>query len=278
MKHRICILCVVVSLVFGMPVSVRAAYVESGRAIRVEMEKTLSLETGREYLTIARTVERFFLDYYDFVPPAPIQLIIAENESSYAKVLHKQGASRERALRIARSSRAISLGAKPVIVVCAEKNRTPEVRLRIITHEMFHQFQEHMGGRTPAHNWLREGSAKIAEIQLLERSGEGKLSTNRQNLIRFLARTPGTADPGEMNESGRTWTRLVEQKKFPYQVAELMTDYLMRQKGKDAILRYFSYLRQYGNRETAFFRAFGVGHRQFVQDYRAYIARESERL
>lgn len=278
MKHRICILCVVVSLVLGMPAAVGAAYVESGRAIRVEMEKTLSLETGREYLTIARTVERFFLDYYDFVPPAPIQLIIAENESSYAKVLHKQGASRERALRIARSSRAISLGAKPVIVVCAEKNRTPEVRLRIITHEMFHQFQEHMGGLTPSHNWLREGSAKIAEIQLLERSGEGTLSTNRQNLIRFLARTPGTADPGEMNESGRTWTRLVEQKKFPYQVAELMTDYLMRQKGKDAILRYFSYLRQYGNRETAFFRAFGVGHRQFVQDYRAYIARESKRL
>ena len=261
-----------------MPAAVGAARVESGRAVRVEMETTLPLEEGREYQAIARKVERFYLEYYDFIPPAPIKLIIARNEGSYGRVLQREGATRERALRIARSSRAISLGAKSVIVVCAAKNRTPEVRLRIITHEMFHQFQEHLGGQTPAHNWLREGSAKMAEIQLLEWSGEGALSTNRQNLIRFLAKMPGTADPAEMNESGRDWTRLVEQKKYPYQVAELMTDYLMRQKGKDAILRYFSDLRQYGNRETAFFRAFGVGHRQFVQDYRAYIVRESQKL
>ena len=278
MKRRICIFCFVVSLTLGMPAAVGAARVESGRAVRVEMETTLPLEEGREYQAIARKVERFYLEYYDFIPPAPIKLIIARNEGSYGRVLQREGATRERALRIARSSRAISLGAKSVIVVCAAKNRTPEVRLRIITHEMFHQFQEHLGGQTPAHNWLREGSAKMAEVQLLEWSGEGALSTNRQNLIRFLAKMPGTADPAEMNESGSDWTRLVEQKKYPYQVAELMTDYLMRQKGKDAILRYFSDLRQYGNRETAFFRAFGVGHRQFVQDYRAYIARESERL
>lgn len=278
MKRRICIFCFVVSLTLGMPAAVGAARVESGRAVRVEMETTLPLEEGREYQAIARKVERFYLEYYDFIPPAPIKLIIARNEGSYGRVLQREGATRERALRIARSSRAISLGAKSVIVVCAAKNRTPEVRLRIITHEMFHQFQEHLGGQTPAHNWLREGSAKMAEIQLLEWSGEGALSTNRQNLIRFLAKMPGTADPAEMNESGSDWTRLVEQKKYPYQVAELMTDYLMRQKGKDAILRYFSDLRQYGNRETAFFRAFGVGHRQFVQDYRAYIVRESQKL
>ena len=278
MKHRIFVLWLLGLFMLGIPVSVGAARLESGRAVRVEMETTLPLAEGREYQAIARKVERFYLEQYDFVPPAPIKLIIARNEGSYGRVLQREGATREQALRIARSSRAISLGAKPVIVVCAAKNRTPEVRLRIITHEMFHQFQQHLGGQTPAHNWLREGSAKMAEIQLLEWSGEGTLSTNRQNLIRFLAKTPGTADPAEMSESGSDWTRLVEQKKYPYQVAELMTDYLMRQKGKDAILRYFSYLRQYGNRETAFFRAFGVGHRQFVQDYRAYIVRESQKL
>lgn len=278
MNRRICILCFVVSFVLGMPASVGAARVESGRAVRVEMETTLPLEEGREYQAIARKVERFYLEYHDFIPPAPIKLIIARNEGSYGRVLQREGATREQALRIARSSRAISLGARPVIVVCAAKNRTPEVRLRIITHEMFHQFQEHLGGQTPAHNWLREGSAQMAETQLLEWSGEGTLSSRRQKLIRFLAQTPDAADPAEMSESGRDWTRLVEQKKHPYQMAELMTDYLTKQKGREAILRYFTYLRQYGNRETAFFRAFGMGHRQFVQDYRTYIAMESQKL
>jgi len=263
----LCIILLVICIGFNASVVLAADVV-------VLAEPGVSEVLDNEYRAITGKVMQFYQKIYSFVPTTSIKVLVVSDELSYAQVLQREGASQEQALRTAKSSRGISLGLKPVIVICADKNSNYLSRIRIVTHEMFHQMQGTLEGNVPAHNWLKEGSAELSEFVLLEWLGEGSMAANRQNLVNFLVNTKPKAEPYDMNDNGTKWTSLVERKMYPYQVSELMTDYLMRQVGTISIVKYFVYIKENGNRDTAFQKAFGMSHDQFIQNYQAYMMQE----
>jgi len=245
--------------------------------VRVAVEPGISDVLATEYRDIRAKVMQFYQEVYKFTPNKPISVIVVPDEASYIQVLQREGYSADMALRAAKSSGGVSLGAKSVIIVCASKYTTFLARIRVIDHEMFHQLQSELRGSVPAHNWLVEGSAKMSEYVLLEWLDKGSLATHRNNLVNTLSNVKVKADPNDLTETGAKWTSLMEQKMYPYEISELMTDYLATLAGNPAIFRYFASLGETRNRDTAFQKTFGMSHEQFVQKYVAYMKQgESE--
>jgi len=239
--------------------------------VRVFAEPGLSNVLVNEYQDITAKVMQFYQDVYKFTPNKSIRVVVAADEAGYIQVLQREGYNSEQAVRTAKASSGVSLGVKPVIVICADKSTNYLARIRVITHEMFHQLQSEQKGAVSAHNWLLEGSAKMSEYVLLEWLEKGSLAAHRNNLINILANARVKANPSELAEGGAKWTSLMEQKMYPYEISELMTDYLAMQAGYPAILRYFANIGETHNRETAFLKTFGMSHDQFVQKYVAYM-------
>jgi len=246
--------------------------------VRVVAEPGLSDVLVNEYRDITAKVLQFYQEAYTFSPNKSISVIVAADEAGYSQVLQREGLSQEQAIRTAKSSVGVSLGVKPVIVICASKNINYLARIRVITHEMFHQLQYDLKGAAPAHNWLVEGSARMSEYVLLEWLGKGSVAVHRNNLINILANAKVKANPSELTEGGAKWASLVEQKMYPYEVSELMTDYLATQAGNPAILRYFANIGETHNREAAFLKTFGMSYDQFMQKYAAYMKQEETAL
>jgi hypothetical protein len=221
-------------------------------------------------------VTQFYQEVYSFTPAKPIKIIIVRDEPGYVQALQREGYTQEQAVRTAKASGGVSLGAKQVIIIPADKNINYLSRIRTVTHEVFHQMQTELKGSASVHAWLVEGSAKMSELVLVEWLGEGSLASYRQNLLNVLANVKLKSDPADLAEGGPKWTSLVEQKMYPYEVAELMTDYLMSIAGKPAVVKYFAFIRDTGSRDAAFRRAFGMSHDEFIGKYKAYIAQEEK--
>lgn len=253
--------------VFGSPSALAADVI-------VVAEPGVSDILANEYRDITAKVMEFYQTIYNFVPNKTIKVIVVPDELGYVQVLQREGHTQEQAIRTAKASAGVSLGSKPIIVICADKNLKYLPRIKTVAHEMFHQLQWNLKGNAQEHYWLTEGSAKMSEYVLLEWLGEGSLAAHRQSLVNFLVNTKIKAGPYDLLNGGAQWTSLMEQKMYPYQVSELMTDYMMAQAGKPAIARYFAYLGETHNRDAAFQKAFGMSHDQFVQKYYAYMKQE----
>lgn len=230
-----------------------------------------------EYSEITGKVMRFYQEVYDFVPTKPVQIIVVPDESSYSHTLQLFGYAQEQAVREAKASAGISIGSRQAIIICADKNVNYLARIRIITHEMFHQIQWQLKGNISAYEWLTEGSARVNEHLMLEWLKKGSLGSRHQNLINGLANVKLKAEPKDMIDKTK-WISLMEQKMFPYEVSELMTDYLLEQTGKLSILKYFSYIGETGSNSQAFKKAFGMSHNQYINKYKAFISLEESTI
>ncbi len=230
-----------------------------------------------EFSEITAKVMQFYQEVYNFVPTKSVQVIIVPDESSYSHTLQLFGYEQDQAVRVAKASAAISMGSKQVVIICADKNLNYLSRIRTITHEMFHQIQWELKGDTPAYEWLTEGSARMNEYLMLEWLGKGSVATQRQNLVNLLVNVKLKAEPSDMID-GTKWTSLIEQKMFPYEVAEFMTHYLSEQVGNPAILKYFAYIGETGSKSQAFKKAFGMNHDQFINKFKAYMSQEERTI
>ena len=241
--------------------------------ITVETEGVSDVLTN-EFISIAGQVEQFYQEVYNYTPAKTVKIVIVADEAAYASKLQSEGYSQADAIRLAKSSSGVSLANRAAILIPADKNTRYLQRIQTMTHEMFHQMQSEFRKGIPGHNWLIEGSAKISEVVLLEWLDKGSMASYRFNLVNQLTNVKLAADPGDLIDGGFKWTNQVEQKMYPYQVSELATDFLMRRNGKNAIVNYFRILGETHDRETAFQKAFGVSHGQFLQEYRTYMAGE----
>jgi hypothetical protein len=256
----VCILLIVACL--AGPITAAAAEVS------VVAEYGVSDVLANEFRSIVARSLQFYQEVYTFVPTRAITIIIVPDEAAYLRVLQNQGLMREQAVRVAKASAAVSVGARPTIVVCADKNPTYLTRIRTVTHEIFHQMQWGLKSYDSDHNWLAEGSARMTEYVLLEWLGEGTLASHRQNLVNILANVKLKAAPDELTEGGAKWASLMEQKMYAYEVSELMTSYLVSLVGKPPTVKYFAYVRETGGREAAFKKAFGMTHGEFINKYK----------
>lgn len=241
--------------------------------ITVEAEG-ISDVLANEFRSIAGQVGQFYQEVYGYAPAKAVRIVVVADEAAFARRLESEGIGHDEAIRHAKSSGGVSLGNKALIIIPADKNPRYLQRVRTVTHELFHEMQAELGGGVPAHKWLMEGSATISEQVLLGWLDKGSLASHRASLINTLVNVKLMADPADLSEGGLKWTSLMEQKMYPYQISELMTDFLQRQAGAPSIVQYFRSLGQTRNRDTAFRSAFGMSYAQFLGDYRNYFSRE----
>ncbi len=210
-----------------------------------------------------------------------VNVILCSNRENYAAVLQREfkmkpdKAAREAALTGGMSSdrlQIVALNGGSTIM------RSAQGRASDAGHELFHQLQAQLanGKNGKAMNWLKEGTADVIGARIAERSGYQSMEKWKLDRINTLRNAPNHAAAAELLHSNLDkWATMVEQKKYPYQMSDLMVFYLLRQqpgsKGYEAIAEYFRLVGNLNDGDKAFEQAFNVSINQFLSDFEAWF-------
>jgi hypothetical protein len=145
-------------------------------------------------------------------------------------------------------------------------------------HELFHQVEGQLAGAKNAGSfyWLKEGTADLAGALVAERLGWQSLDKWKIDQVNILRKADRHASPQEILITDLAkWTKLMEDKLYPYQMSDLMVFYLMTQAkagGYRAIAEYYRLLGQGVPNVAAFTRAFGLPPADMVAGFQAWFA------
>lgn len=144
--------------------------------------------------------------------------------------------------------------------------------VRLVAHELTHVAQIELAqGEGLAEQWLAEGMAEWASYRVLERLGVDTLLERRAAAFGHVRDHPalqqGRLDLEQLGTPrGFTARHLHEGSLATYQLAFLMTDYLIRRHGFDSLLRYFKGFATGRGRHESFRFGFGQSLREFEQE------------
>lgn len=150
-------------------------------------------------------------------------------------------------------------------------------RLRLIAHELTHVSQiELAGGEARGEQWLAEGMAEWVAYATLERLGLDTMSRRRATAtvaIRKHETLIQTRLDLEKHGTPRGFTawHLREGSRPTYQLAFLMTDYLIKRQGFEKVRAYFASFADSPDRRANFSRTSGGTLEQFEADVLAHL-------
>jgi hypothetical protein len=159
---------------------------------------------------------------------------------------------------------AIGVGARGQVLLNDQPtDRTQREWLRLIAHELTHVSQiELTGGEGRGEQWLAEGMAEWVAFSTLEHLGLDTLERRRQTAMAGI-RSHVTLLQGKLDLEARGTPRgftawHLQEGSIPvYQLAFLMTDYLVERRGFEAIRTYFASFRRASDRRKNFDAAVG---------------------
>jgi hypothetical protein len=159
---------------------------------------------------------------------------------------------------------AIGVGARGQVLLNDQStDRTQREWLRLIAHELAHVSQiELTGGEGRGEQWLAEGMAEWVAFSTLEHLGLDTLEHRRQVAMTGI-RSHVTLLQGKLDLEARGTPRgftawHLQEGSIPvYQLAFLMTDYLVERRGFESIRTYFASFRRANDRRKNFDAAFG---------------------
>jgi hypothetical protein len=168
---------------------------------------------------------------------------------------------------------AIGVGARGQVLLNDQPtDRTQREWLRLIAHELTHVSQiELTGGEGRGEQWLAEGMAEWVAFSTLEHLGLDTLERRRQTAMAGI-RSHVTLLQGKLDLEARGTPRgftawHLQEGSIPvYQLAFLMTDYLVERRGFEAIRTYFASFRRASDRRKNFDAAFGETLTDFEAD------------
>jgi hypothetical protein len=168
---------------------------------------------------------------------------------------------------------AIGVGARGQVLLNDQPtDRTQREWLRLIAHELTHVSQiELTGGEGRGEQWLAEGVAEWVAFSTLEHLGLDTLEHRRQAAMTGI-RSHVTLLQGKLDLEARGTPRgftawHLQEGSIPvYQLAFLMTDYLVERRGFEAIRTYFASFRHASDRRKNFDAAFGESLTDFEAD------------
>ena len=151
--------------------------------------------------------------------------------------------------------------------------------LRLVAHELTHVAQIELAqGEGRAEQWLAEGMAEWAAFRVLERLGVDTLLERRAAAIGHVRDHPalrgGRLDLEQLGTSrGFTVGHLRDGSLATYQLAFLMTDYLIRRHGFESLLRYFKAFAAGHGRHESFRLGFGQRLQEFEREMLRHFGR-----
>ena len=156
-------------------------------------------------------------------------------------------------------------------------------RLATLAHELTHSLQYEVGGghRGTSDQWLREGFGEWVAVRVLEKLGVTTLdeATVRGTLALQALRSPDRVPPLGAMVTFPQWVALGQgpHKAIVYDQAFVAVDFLIRRRGVDAVLAYFSRFSTSQDRAGNFQAAFGEDLDTFERAFHAHVWRNKEK-
>jgi hypothetical protein len=151
--------------------------------------------------------------------------------------------------------------------------------LRLVAHELTHVAQIELAqGEGRAEQWLAEGMAEWAAFKVLERLGLDTLAERRAAALAHVRDHPALRERRlDLDRLGTprgfTARHLSEGSLETYQLAFLMTDYLIRRQGFASLPEYFRGLARGRDRYEGFRRSFGQPLGEFEREVLEHLSR-----
>ena len=164
-----------------------------------------------------------------------------------------------------------------VLLYDRPRDRSDREWLRLIAHELTHVAQIQLaGGEGRGEQWLAEGMAEWVAYSTLEQLSLDSMGRRRMAATAGLHLHAARLESGldlEARGTPRGFTdwHTREGGLATYQLAFLMTDYLIEQRGFDRLKAYFASFRNSTDRRGNFDRAFGETIGAFEVDVLAYL-------
>ncbi|MBI2206305.1 MAG: hypothetical protein HYU41_20930 [Candidatus Rokubacteria bacterium] len=172
---------------------------------------------------------------------------------------------------------AIGVGKRRQLLFNDDNERRGREWLRLIAHEVAHVSQFELAeGEGRGEQWLAEGMAEWIAFRVLERLEIDTLARRRtlaQAGIRNHASVVAARlDLASFGTSRGFTTRHLKEGSLPtYQLAFLMSDYLITRNGLTAVADYFRSFRTSRDRQKNFERAFGQKLEAFEHEVQAHL-------
>ena len=185
--------------------------------------------------------------------------------------------SRVRAAEL--SDFALGIGKRRQLLLHHEPNVGSAEWVRLVAHELAHVSQIEMAeGEGRAEQWLAEGMAEWVSFRVLERLRLDTVVRRRFIAVETVRRHPPLLARRLDLETlgtprGFTVRHLREGSQRTYQMAYLVTDYLIARDGLDSVVGYFRSFAQHVDRRANFQAAFGQSLAEFEQEAVAHLAK-----
>lgn len=216
-----------------------------------------------------------------------VKIFVCPDRDSYAKVLETEfGLEKKVAERRAKLSDGMANSRKNIVAINLDPDDIydPEYHAYYTTaHELAHQLQFQLSSNQMNKTlyWLVEGSADFLAAQIVEELGYQPL-TDWKNFQFYIFRN--ISDYVEPNQITYipfdAWEKFIEDKKYPYQVSNLMVFYLASKTNRhinEAIVDYFKLTAGDDEDSANFEKCFGVKHQDFLSDVSEWLT-QSKRV
>ena len=200
-----------------------------------------------------------------------VKVFITPNRDAYISILQRElGMSQNVAERSGKMTSGFSATARQAVALNGELPIMKSLGgvSSVVAHELFHQVQTQLEGTHRVRlYWLSEGSADYVGAMVADHLGVLSLDGWKQQRINLLRKTPGHASPQELGDIDLAqWSTLMEQRKIPYTMADMMLVFLLEQskaKSPAAIAEYFRQCARLQNGQAAAQAAFGLSIADF---------------
>jgi len=208
--------------------------------------------------------------------PETVMVYVYSSRQVFERGLIDDGqVSRVRAAEL--SDFAVGVGKRRQLLLHQESNVGRGEWVRLVAHELSHVAQIELAeGEGRAEQWLAEGMAEWVAFHVLERLHLDTVVRRRVVAIETVRDHPAVVARRLDLETlgtprGFTVRHLREGSHPTYQLAYLLTDYLIARDGFDRVVEYFRSFAKHVDRRANFAAAFGQSLGEFEQEALAHL-------
>ena len=248
-------------------------------AIQVIEEPGVDPVMAKNVRTVVASFDQLLADEMKVALNHDVKVFIAPTQSAYANVLQRElGQNRDTAERNAKVTGGMSHARHQAVALNGESSVMKSLGsvATLVAHELFHQIQGQLEGEKRYRlYWISEGSADYVGARIAEKLGVVNLASWKQQRINQLRKAASHASANELAFlSASEWTTLMEAKKNPYEVSDLILLFVLERSGKgiESIGEYFRLCGTMMDGSKALASAFGVELATVNKEFSPWLA------
>lgn len=210
-----------------------------------------------------------------------VKIFVCPTRESYSMVLQRElGQSFDVAERNSKVTGGFSGGQSNAIAIKFDLSNGTSAgwqAYKTTAHELFHQVQYQLTGKNMGKSfyWMKEGTADLIGATIAEKEGYQSLEKWKLDQVNLLRKAESHVLPQEILITDlRRWTTMIENKKYPYEMSDLMVFYLMKQtepRDYRAIADYYRLVGQGIENDEAFEKTFGMTSAKMIARFQVWF-------